>query len=95
MALVCLGLVPVADALRGVGRGLDVYLFLTGMMLLAEVARETGLFDWLRRRMRVAHPCGCFVSVYAVGIVVTVFLSNDATAGGVDACGRLRWSARL
>jgi len=47
LALVCLGLMPLADALQGIGKGLDVYLFLTGMMLLAEVARETGLFDWL------------------------------------------------
>ncbi len=83
VALVCLGLVPLADALRGVGRGLDVYLFLTGMMLLAEVARETGLFDWLAS-LAASHargsPVRLFRLVYAVGIVVTVFLSNDATA---------------
>jgi arsenical pump membrane protein len=82
-ALVCLGLMPVAAALRGIGRGLDVYLFLTGMMLLAEVARDTGLFDWLAS-LAAAHargsPTRLFRLVYAVGIVVTVFLSNDATA---------------
>ena len=38
LALVGLGLMPMVDALRGIGKGLDVYLFLTGMMLLAEVA---------------------------------------------------------
>lgn len=82
-ALVCLGLMPVAAALRGVGKGLDVYLFLTGMMLLAEVARDAGLFDWLAS-LAAAHargsPTRLFRLVYAVGIVVTVFLSNDATA---------------
>ena len=71
------------DALRGVGKGLDVYLFLTGMMLLAEVARETGLFDWLAS-LAASHARGSpdrlFRLIYAVGIVVTVFLSNDATA---------------
>src|SRR6202162_3765528 len=46
-ALVCMGLLPVGAALDGVGRGIDVYLFLTGMMLLAELARQEGLFDWL------------------------------------------------
>jgi arsenical pump membrane protein len=83
VALVGLGLVPLADALRGVGRGLDVYLFLSGMMLLAEVARETGLFDWLAS-LAAAHargsPVRLFRLIYAVGIAVTVFLSNDATA---------------
>ena len=31
----------------GIGKGADVYLFLTGMMLLSETARQEGLFDWL------------------------------------------------
>ena len=83
LALVCLGLMPVGDALRGIGKGLDVYLFLTGMMLLAEVARATGLFDWLAS-LAASHARGSperlFRLIYAVGIVVTVFLSNDATA---------------
>ena len=83
LALVGLGLMPLADALRGIGKGLDVYLFLTGMMLLAEVARETGLFDWLAS-LAASHARGSpdrlFRLIYAVGIVVTVFLSNDATA---------------
>jgi arsenical pump membrane protein len=83
VALVCLGLLPAAAAWRGVGKGLDVYLFLTGMMLLAEVARVTGLFDWLAS-VAASHARGSatrlFRLIYAVGIVVTVFLSNDATA---------------
>jgi arsenical pump membrane protein len=82
-ALVCLGLLPPSMALRGIGKGLDVYLFLTGMMLLAEVARATGLFDWLAS-LAASHAHGSalrlFRLIYAVGIVVTVFLSNDATA---------------
>ena len=83
VALVCLGLLPAGAAWRGVGKGLDVYLFLTGMMLLAEVARVTGLFDWLAS-LAASHARGSatrlFRLIYAVGIVVTVFLSNDATA---------------
>ena len=82
-ALVCFGLLPVGAALHGVGRGLDVYLFLTGMMLLAEVARDTGLFDWLAA-LAASHARGSperlFRLIYGVGILVTVFLSNDATA---------------
>lgn len=83
LALVCLGLIPVNDALEGVHKGLDVYLFLIGMMLLAETARETGLFDWLATEA-AAHARGSatrlFGLVYLVGVLVTVFLSNDATA---------------
>src|ERR1700722_3398010 len=83
VALVCLGLLPVSAALDGVGRGVDVYLFLTGMMLLAELARQEGLFDWLAAQAAVmarGSATRLFALVYGVGIVVTVFLSNDATA---------------
>lgn len=81
--LVGSGLLSVSAALQGVGKGTDVYLFLLGMMLLAELARETGLFDWLAA-LAASHARGSAVRlfglVYLVGIVVTVFLSNDATA---------------
>lgn len=45
--LLALGLISISDALTGIGKGSDVYLFLFGMMLLAELARAEGLFDWL------------------------------------------------
>jgi arsenical pump membrane protein len=83
LALVCFGLLPVRAAADGVIKGVDVYLFLTGMMLLAELARQEGLFDWLAARaasMARGSATRLFDLVYAVGIVVTVFLSNDATA---------------
>jgi arsenical pump membrane protein len=47
MALVVLALLPWKSALQAIGKGTDVYLFLLGMMLLAELARKEGLFDWL------------------------------------------------
>jgi arsenical pump membrane protein len=81
--LVLSGLLPVADAWHGVAKGGDVYLFLVGMMLLAELAREQGLFDWLAAHAaKLARGSGTrlFTLVYLVGTVVTVFLSNDATA---------------
>ena len=37
--LVVLGLILPSDGIRGIVKGMDVYLFLTGMMLLAETAR--------------------------------------------------------
>ena len=38
---------PAGTAWEGVLKGTDVYLFLVGMMLMSEVARKEGLFDWL------------------------------------------------
>jgi len=81
--LLLFGLIPGSEALKGIARGTDVYLFLIGMMLLAEIARYEGLFDWLAvEAMRHARgsPIRLFALIYGVGVVVTVFLSNDATA---------------
>ena len=81
--LVVCGLLPWRDAWHAVGKGLDVYLFLTGMMLLSELARREEVFDWCAS-VAVAHakesPARLFWLIYGVGVVVTVFLSNDATA---------------
>jgi arsenical pump membrane protein len=82
-ALVLFGLLPIRDAIAGIAKGLDVYLFLIGMMLIAELAQREGLFDYLAS-FAVEHARGSpqrlFLLVYAVGILVTAFLSNDATA---------------
>jgi len=81
--LVVFGLLPWRDALAAAVKGTDVYLFLVGMMLLSEVARQEGLFDWLATlavRFAKGSARRLFLIVYAVGTVVTVFLSNDATA---------------
>jgi Na+/H+ antiporter NhaD/arsenite permease-like protein len=81
--LILCGLVPARTAIGAVGKGTDVYLFLAGMMLLAELARVEGVFDWLAAlAVRASrHSRGrLFTLVYGVGIPVTVFLSNDATA---------------
>ncbi|MBS0640219.1 MAG: arsenic transporter, partial [Proteobacteria bacterium] len=81
--LVALGLLPWQEALHGVARGADVYLFLIGMMLLAELARQEGLFDWLAAwaaRLAEGSARRLFTLIFAVGTLVTVFLSNDATA---------------
>jgi arsenical pump membrane protein len=83
VALLIFGLISLPDAGKAVLKGVDVYLFLIGMMLLAELARHEGLFDWLAA-FAIKHskgsPTRLFVLVYLVGTIVTVFLSNDATA---------------
>ncbi len=82
-ALVILALLPWHDALAAAAKGTDVYLFLIGMMLLAELARREGLFDWLAAHAADAakgSAARLFGLIYIVGIFVTAFLSNDATA---------------
>jgi arsenical pump membrane protein len=82
-ALVLFSLIPLQAAWTAVGKGTDVYFFLTGMMLLSELARHEGLFDWLAAHtveQSRGSPKRLFGLVYAVGTVVTIFLSNDATA---------------
>ena len=83
VALLVLGLLPLSEAWLSVLKGNDIYLFLIGMMLLAELAREEGLFDWLAgtaTEYSRGSPSRLFALIYSVGIIVTVFLSNDATA---------------
>ncbi|KQS36314.1 arsenic transporter [Pedobacter sp. Leaf194] len=81
--LVLLGLLTVSGALSGILKGTDVYFFLVGMMMLAEVARIEGLFDWLAAKatnLAKGSAIKLFFLIYLVGTIVTVFLSNDATA---------------
>ncbi|MDP9043658.1 MAG: arsenic transporter [Pseudomonadota bacterium] len=83
VVLVGLGLLPWQAAWRAVGEGSDVYLFLVGMMMLSAVAEREGFFDTLAA-LCVAHARGSprrlFAFVYAMGVLVTTFMSNDATA---------------
>jgi len=81
--LLAFHLVPFPEALGAVTKGYDVYLFLTGMMVLAELARREGVFDWLAgiaMRAAAGSRAKLFALIYLVGIVVTTVLSNDATA---------------
>ena len=83
IALLVLRLIGFDVAWSGIAKGTDVYLFLTGMMLLAEVARRESLFDWLAAvtiKRASGSPFRLFALIYGVGVIVTVFMSNDATA---------------
>lgn len=76
-------LISVSRAVAAVHKGLDVYLFLIGMMLLAELARHEGVFDWVADvavRKAKNSAARLFFFIYAAGVAVTALLSNDATA---------------
>jgi arsenical pump membrane protein len=81
--LIALRLIPLKLAGHAVAEGTDVYLFLIGMMLLSELANENGVFDWLSSAAvrRANRSCArLFTLIYAIGTIVTIFMSNDATA---------------
>ena len=81
--LLVLRLVPLRLVGHAVAEGADVYFFLIGMMLLSELAREHGVFDWLSSIAIRGARGSCarlFLLVYAVGTAVTILMSNDATA---------------
>jgi arsenical pump membrane protein len=61
--LLALQVITPEEVLSGAIKGIDVYLFLIGMMLLAEIAREEALFDWLAAvatSRAKARPVGSF-----------------------------------
>ena len=83
LALVVAGLVNVPEALAAVERGSEVYLFLAGMMVLAELARREHVFDWTAAhaaRLARGSATRLFDLVFLTGVGVTALLSNDATA---------------
>jgi arsenical pump membrane protein len=81
--LVVTRLIPLRLVGHAIAEGTDLYLFLTGMMLLSELARHYGVFDWMAS-VAAEHARGSaarlFTLIYGAGILVTAFLSNDATA---------------
>ncbi|MGA2356025.1 MAG: arsenic transporter [Terriglobales bacterium] len=83
LLLLFLRLVSLQLAARAAAKALDVCLFLIGMMMLSELAREHGVFDWLSSVAVRSARGSCsrlFALVYGVGTIVTIFMSNDATA---------------
>ncbi|MCU1292602.1 MAG: arsenic transporter, partial [Bryobacterales bacterium] len=83
LLLIALRLISPRAAFAAVHKGLDVYLFLTGMMIMSELARREGVFDWVAAHAVHASRGSAsrlFFLIYAVGTAVTMLLSNDATA---------------
>jgi arsenical pump membrane protein len=82
VALVVVGALSPHAAWAALARGLNVYLFLIGMMALAGFARVEGVFDWIAAlavRAARGSRARLLLLVYVAGIATTAFLSNDAT----------------
>src|SRR5665213_2671056 len=77
MMLLILGFISPHESIAAINKGVDVYLFLTGMMLLAETAREEKLFEWLAAnaaKLAKGSASKLFVLIYLVAILTTTFL---------------------
>lgn len=80
--LLLTGAVAATRAWNAVLSGWEVYLFLVGVLALAELARVHGVFAWLSAlilRAGGGSRSRLFAIVFGVGVVVTATLSNDTT----------------
>ena len=80
---VALGFVGAADALRAVAADWNVLAFFVGMTGLAAVAERSGFFERAAElASQLADGSGrrLLAAVIGLGVVISAFLSNDATA---------------
>jgi arsenical pump membrane protein len=83
VAMLLAGIVRPAEAARTLAGQLNVYGFFLGLMTIAAVADQAGLFTalaGLAGRWARGSSRRLLVGIFAVGAVITAFLSNDATA---------------
>jgi len=76
-------IVPLPTAIYSVVAQWNVFLFFFGMMLIAAIADLAGFFDWAGALAAAASRGSgrlLLLNVFLVGIVISTFLSNDATA---------------
>lgn len=81
--LVLLGVLPVQRALATLGDNINVLLFFAGILAIAGLADEAGVFDAVARTVvRRAHgsPRRLLAGTCLAGTLITAVLSNDATA---------------
>lgn len=83
VAVVLLRAEPAAAAWSTIAGGASIFAFLTGIAILAEIARSGGVFEALAARARAAAGTSrsrLFLLVFAAAACVTAILSNDTTA---------------
>ena len=83
LLMVLTGAITPQSAAQAIGGEWNLFLFFLGLMLTAAVADMVGFFDWAAA-MAVAAARGSgrqlLFNVLMLGALVTIFLSNDATA---------------
>jgi Na+/H+ antiporter NhaD/arsenite permease-like protein len=81
--LLLLGLISPVDAFLTLIRDWNTFFFFLGMMGLSALAEAAGLFDWLAvqaARLAGQSAARLFLNVFLLGTLISMILSNDATA---------------
>ena len=81
--MLLLGIVTVRQAGQVLWDNLNVFGFFLGLMTISALAESAGFFDTLARlaARHSGHSARrLFLNVMLIGTVITVFLTNDATA---------------
>lgn len=81
--VVLVGYEPFADAVAAVARQWNVLLFILGLMALSAAAEESGAFEWITQRLLESAKGSqrrLFVYIFLTAALVSMVLSNDATA---------------
>jgi arsenical pump membrane protein len=101
--LLIAGLINPLDALTTLLQDWNIFFFFLGMMALSALVVAAGLFDWLAAqaaRLSGGSARRLFFNVFILGSLISMVLSNDATAliltpivYGVK-CATLTWSAK-
>ncbi len=81
--MLALGRVGLGDATRVLADKWDVFLFFLGLMTIAAVADNAGFFDWtaaVAGQLAGGSGLRLFLNVCILGVIISTFLSNDATA---------------
>ncbi|HET6436586.1 MAG TPA: SLC13 family permease [Anaeromyxobacter sp.] len=83
LAMMAAGIVAPADAVGVLAGQLNVYGFFLGLMTISAIADQAGVFTALAGgagRWAGGSSRRLLVGTFAIGTVITAFLSNDATA---------------
>jgi arsenical pump membrane protein len=83
LLMLAFGLVRVPEAAGLLAGEWNTLGFFLGLMVISAVAEEAGVFNalgWQAARWGRGSAARLYLAVFAVGTLITVFLSNDATA---------------
>ena len=83
LVMIISGLVSADQAARLLAQSWNVLLFFTGLVLIAWATERSGFFRWAAlwaARLARGDARRLLVNVFAAGVAISTFLSNDATA---------------
>lgn len=81
--MLVLGLVPLDEAVRGELADWNVFLFFLGMMAIAALADQSGVFDrvaFLAARAAGGRVVSLYVAIFLLGTGISLLFANDSAA---------------